>query len=229
MPKMDASSVGPTARAGSESHSIKRGHVSQEGENYGAVNDNLASYLLIICSAISISAVLWRMTDIRNKYVRRIVCMGSSRQKYFTIPSPSITMLKRHLLYVPVFHKRHNREFRLSSAINVGAMPTCFQLIFIAGYLATNASFSVINIPSSATRAETLSMLINRTGVMAVTNMVRQRVMETPLASGQITDLPHTVTPIPPRWQEQSSSSPPRDIFWYIQLNTPLAWPHCCI
>ncbi|KAF3059220.1 Ferric/cupric reductase transmembrane component 2 [Daldinia childiae] len=71
-----------------------------------------------------------------------------------------------------MFRKRHNREFQLSSAINVGTLPTRFQFLFLVGYFATNIAFCVIHIPFAESFADACKQLRNRSGTLAVANMI---------------------------------------------------------
>lgn len=136
-------------------------------------NEALSNYLYIICGAVAAAVILWKVLDTATKYARTVVCLNNDRQRYFAIPSPNLALIKRHILYAPVFSKRHNREIQLSSAINVGTLPTRFQLLFLTAYFATNVAFSVIDIPFAGSYEDAARILRNRTGVLAVVNMVR--------------------------------------------------------
>lgn len=136
-------------------------------------NDALASYLYIVCGAVALAVVVWKVCDKAIKTARHLACLNNDKQRYFTIPSPNVSSLKRHVLYAPVLSKRHNREIQLSSAVNIGTLPTRFQLSFLAAYFMTNVIFCVIEIPYAADVATAASQLRNRTGVLATVNMVR--------------------------------------------------------
>ena len=142
-------------------------------EYYDDLNSALSSYLFLICGCISAAVLLWRFADVTNKYTRKIASLGNDRQKYFAIPSPNMSMLKRHILYAPVLRKRHNREIQLSSAINVGTLPTRLQLLFLFTYFVTNVVFCVIDIPFAANFEDAAGDLRNRSGVLATVNLVR--------------------------------------------------------
>lgn len=135
-------------------------------------NESLSTYLFVILGAVSVAVIIWKVTDIISKYTRHVACLGNDRQRYFAIPSPNLSFIKRHLLYAPVLSKRHNREIQLSSAINVGTLPTRFQLLFLMAYLATNVAFCVIAIPFAGDYEEATTALRNRSGALATGNMV---------------------------------------------------------
>lgn len=136
-------------------------------------NEMFSDYLYIICGAVSVAVIAWKLLDIATKWMRTVVCLNNDRQRYFALPSPKLAALKKHILYAPVLRKRHNREIQLSTAINVGTLPTRFQLLFLIAYFATNVVFCVIRIDFSGEWTTTAGILRNRTGVLSVINMVR--------------------------------------------------------
>lgn len=137
-----------------------------------AENLALARYLMIVCGTLATVTIVWKLAEKINKVVRHVSCLDNDRQRYFALPSPNFAALKRHVLYAPVFSKRHNREIQFSSAINVGTLPTRFQLLFLTSYLATNVVFCCIEIPFAATLDEATGLLRSRSGIMATINMV---------------------------------------------------------
>lgn len=135
-------------------------------------NENLSHYLYLICGAVSVAVIAWRLLWLATKWTRTVVCLDTDRQRYFALPSPKLAAIKKHMLYAPVLRKRHNREIQLSTAINVGTLPTRFQLLFLTAYFATNVAFCVIEISFSDSWENVTRLLRNRTGVLAVINMV---------------------------------------------------------
>ncbi len=122
--------------------------------------------------SVSAALIAWRLTTLLVKHVRTVVCLNNEKQRYVTMPSPKMSWFKRNVLYAPILGKRHNREFQISSAVNVGTLPTRLQLFFLHGYLATNVAFCVIAIDFSGTFTQTANTLRNRTGVLATVNMI---------------------------------------------------------
>ncbi|KAF7539864.1 hypothetical protein G7Z17_g12311 [Cylindrodendrum hubeiense] len=135
-------------------------------------NVALSNYLFIICGAVSVAVIIWKLADVINKTVRKVACLNNDRQRYFAIPSSTLASVKRHVLYAPIFRKRHNREIQLSSAVNIGTLPTRFQLLFLTSYFATNVVFCVIDIPFAQTNEIAAAGLRNRAGVLSVLNMI---------------------------------------------------------
>lgn len=135
-------------------------------------NESLSNYLLIICGAVSIGLIIWRITTGLTRYIRTVTSLSNDTQRYFVKASTRFSWIKKNLLYSPLFSKRHNREFQLSSAINVGTLPTRFQFLFLVGYFATNVAFCVINIPFAESFADACKQLRNRSGTLATVNMI---------------------------------------------------------
>ncbi|OTB08445.1 hypothetical protein M426DRAFT_51954 [Hypoxylon sp. CI-4A] len=140
-------------------------------------NESLSNYLLIICGAVSIGLIVWRITTALTKYIRTLTSLNNDTQQYFARGSSKFSWIKRNLLYSPLFSKRHNREFQLSSAVNVGTLPTRFQFLFLAGYFATNVAFCVVNIPFADSFTDACKQLRNRSGTLATVNMIPLFVM----------------------------------------------------
>lgn len=142
-------------------------------DHLGAIhNRELSNFILIICGAVSAAVIVWKLADKINKITRKVACLNSDRQRYFAIPSPHLAPLKRHVLYAPLFRKRHNREIQLSSAVNIGTLPTRFQLLFLIAYFATNVVFCVIQIPYAENVTIAAAQLRNRAGVLSTINMI---------------------------------------------------------
>ncbi|KAL2260041.1 hypothetical protein VTK26DRAFT_6085 [Humicola hyalothermophila] len=136
------------------------------------VNRMLSHYLLLVLGAISGALLIWRVTTLLVRYVRTVTCLHNDTQRYFAQPSENLSWFKRNILYAPILSKRHNREFQLSSALNVGTLPTRLQLVFLLGYLATNVAFCVMTIDFSGSYTEVAALVRNRTGYLAVVNMI---------------------------------------------------------
>lgn len=135
-------------------------------------NESLSNFLLVVCGGISILVIIWRVTTLLNQYIRTAACLTNDTQRYFARPSRKFSWLKKNILYAPIFSKRHNREFQLSSAINMGTLPTRFQFLFLLAYLGLNVAFCVINIPWTETFYDAAKQVRNRSGTLATVNMI---------------------------------------------------------
>jgi hypothetical protein len=132
----------------------------------------LSNYLFWTLACISAVLIIWRITTGFVKYVRHITCLNNETQRYFAAPSAKFSWFKRNVAYAPLISKRHNREFQLSQAVNVGTLPTRLQFVFLVGYFATNVAFCVVEIPFAGSFAAAAALLRNRSGTLAVVNMI---------------------------------------------------------
>lgn len=146
-------------------------------ERAAELTDGFSAYLFIICGSLAAALIVWRVGLETRKHIRKLTCLNNDTQVYFSRPSEKFAAFKKHVLYAPLFRKRHDREFQLSSAVNVGQLPTRFQLAFLVGYFATNVVFCVVSITWSAPFATASRQLRNRTGILAVVNMIPLFVM----------------------------------------------------
>lgn len=132
----------------------------------------LSNYLFWTLACISAALIVWRVSTEFVKYVRHITCLNNDTQRYFALPSAKFSWFKKNIQYAPLINKRHNREFQLSQAVNVGTLPTRLQFVFLVGYFATNVAFCVIEIPWAGSFTAAAALLRNRSGVLSVVNMV---------------------------------------------------------
>lgn len=101
-------------------------------------------------------------------HMRLLTSLNDERQHYFASRTSSwIPWLKKNVLYAPLFSRRHNKEFQISKAINVGTLPTRFQTVFLIGYVVANIVWCTFKIGYSEATTVVLSEFRNRTGVMS--------------------------------------------------------------
>lgn len=136
------------------------------------LNEDFQHYILIVLASLIVFFGLWRVGIESVKKIRTLACLNSDTQGYFAVSSTRWASFKKHLLYAPIFSKRHNKEIQLSSAINVGTLPTRFQLLFLLSYFGTNVIFCVYSVHWDLPVAAAAKELRNRTGILAVVNMV---------------------------------------------------------
>lgn len=155
---------GIAARAG--------GAAAEDSDDAAIINDMLSGYLLLVLGCISAALVIWRLSTGLSRYIRHVSCLTNDTQTYFARAGSKWSWFKKNVQYSPIFSKRHNREFQLSSAINVGTLPTRLQLVFLLGYFSTNVAFCVMGIDFSKPVGASATVFINRTGTLAVANMI---------------------------------------------------------
>jgi Ferric reductase like transmembrane component len=123
-------------------------------------------------AAFACFVITYRVIIVAIQNLRTVACLHNDTQRYFAIPSPRWGKFKSTILYAPLFRARHNKEFELSSAVNMGTLPSRFQSMFIGAMLAANVILCVHAIHWSMPRAEVLSVLRNRTGTISVANLI---------------------------------------------------------
>ncbi|KNG86523.1 metalloreductase [Aspergillus nomiae NRRL 13137] len=132
---------------------------------------------IIYVSVLALAFVVFcgRFAQISHAYLRHITSLNSSKrqQTYWSVEeSDTWTNIKKHLLYSPLGRKRHNREIQLSSAINVGTLPSRFQTILILLYVASQVAYCTILDYRVNEKKALIAELRGRSGTLAVLNMV---------------------------------------------------------
>jgi hypothetical protein len=132
----------------------------------------------IIYASLAILAVALfcgRIAQISHAYLRQITASGTTkREQTFWAQEGSSWWpnLKKHFLYAPLGKKRHNREMQLSSALNVGTLPSRLQTILVALYFLSQLVYCVYLDYSVNEKKALVAELRGRSGTLAVLNMV---------------------------------------------------------
>lgn len=134
-------------------------------------NRQYGTNILIILGAVVVAFGFYYLIVSSVRYIRTLTCINNSTQRYFKLPPQKYALIKKHLIYAPLFRSRHNREFRMFS-MNLGVLPTRVQTLLMIGILAMNVTYCFYNIPWQGPRAALLEQLRDRSGVLAVMNMV---------------------------------------------------------
>lgn len=80
--------------------------------------------------------------------------------------------LKKHLLYAPLWKKRHHQNIQMLSAVSVGTLPSRLQTLIIALYVGSNTAYMCIldwNVPN---RYALCAELRGRAGTLATANLL---------------------------------------------------------
>ena len=137
--------------------------------------DNALTYILWICISILLVIILVvRFGQMANAHLRHLLNLnaGSMQQTYWSQDRTAIwPRMKKHLLYAPLWRKRHNREIQLSRAMNVGTIPSRLHTVILLSYLISNLVYCLC-LKYSDPRPEILAELRGRTGHLAIVNMV---------------------------------------------------------
>jgi predicted ferric reductase len=122
----------------------------------------------LIILVVRIMEILWAK-------LRQVSAMSVPREKqsYWKISQWGwMPGMKKHMIYAPLWKKRHNREFRLSSAMNVGTLPSRLHFVLILLYLASNITYMFILNWQNENRYAFCAELRGRSGILALVNMV---------------------------------------------------------
>ncbi|TAQ89884.1 hypothetical protein B7494_g1839 [Chlorociboria aeruginascens] len=114
-----------------------------------------------------------RLLERFNTHLRHMIAMKTTgdQQSYWAHNHTSWWKFKKFILYAPLWNKRHNREFRLSSAVNMGTLPSRFHTVLLVLYFISNVIYCIV-LDYSRTRYAILAELRGRSGVLAVANML---------------------------------------------------------
>lgn len=135
-------------------------------------NINVMRYLGWIWVAFVGVFMVYQISFHLSKYLRTLACLNDNTQRFFATPNQLFATFRKHCLDAPLFRQRHHREFKLSSALNVGTLPSRLQSFMLVGYFATNIGLSVWRIDWHSDSATIAGQIRNRTGVMSVVNMI---------------------------------------------------------
>ncbi|KAK8073843.1 ferric reductase like transmembrane component [Apiospora phragmitis] len=124
--------------------------------------------LALVMLTIRLLAIAWT-------WLRQVSAMSSpaDKQGYWKSSQWSwMPSLKNHLIYAPLWNKRHNREIRLSSAISIGTLPSRFHTILLGLYFASNFVYMFVLNWNNANKYSFCAELRGRSGTLAAVNMV---------------------------------------------------------
>jgi hypothetical protein len=143
-----------------------------DDEEKTRLNDRLARLSLLCGGAVLVFFLIFNAALRFQAHIRRLTNLNNGSQRYFLPAHPYWAWMKKSVIYAPLFRSRHNREFRLSSAANMGTLPTRFQTVLLLGIIAMNTVLCVITIPFWDDEQTVLGFIRNRAGTMAVVNLV---------------------------------------------------------
>lgn len=130
-----------------------------------------ANRILILLAALVSALALYRITIYCARYIRTLACINNATQRYFKSPTPKFASIKQHLIYAPLLRRRHHKEFRLFGA-SLGILPNRFQSVFCVVAIGINIALSVCRIPWDGPQGPMLGQFRDRTGTLAVVNMI---------------------------------------------------------
>ncbi|KAL2868246.1 ferric reductase family protein [Aspergillus lucknowensis] len=144
----------------------------EENPFYEALNDDLARYSLLALGCFAAFIYVWKMWFRLAGHMRRLASFNNERQRYFVPAHQTLAKIKNHIIYAPLFRNRHNREFQLSRAVNMGTLPSRFHFFIIVGIIAMNVVLCVVTVPYKSEPDSVSEVILSRTGVMATVNLI---------------------------------------------------------
>lgn len=119
--------------------------------------------------------LILRIIEMSKSHLRHMTAMSSDKtqQNYWAKNRTNWwPWIKKHILYAPLGSKRHNREFRLSKALNVGTLPSRFHTLMLGAYVGSNLVYCSFLGYSIHDKYQVIAELRGRSGVLAVINMI---------------------------------------------------------
>ncbi|KAF4124444.1 Ferric reductase NAD binding domain [Geosmithia morbida] len=122
----------------------------------------------LVVLTIRLGQLLW-------SHVRLMVAMDMPRdkQQYWKVTQWSWTpLLKKHLLYAPLFKKRHSFELRMFRIRNLGSLPSRLHTILLTGFFSSNLVYIAWLDYTVVNKYSVCAELRGRSGTLALVNMV---------------------------------------------------------
>lgn len=115
-----------------------------------------------------------RFMRMYNSHLRHVSTMGTAhRQVYWRHNQTTLVpWLKKHIIYAPLWKKRHNEEIRLSSAISIGTLPSRFHMLILVVYGMSNVAYCLCLPWSRSESASVVAALRGRSGTLAALNLI---------------------------------------------------------
>ncbi|KAJ9271228.1 hypothetical protein DTO212C5_2578 [Paecilomyces variotii] len=132
----------------------------------------------IIYTSLTLVAVVvlcCRIGQMTLVYARLLSSLTATRrqQTYWGVEGSRLwATIKKHLLYAPLGSKRHNREIQLSTAVNMGTVPSRFHVILITLYVSSQIAYCGFLDYKVNEKAALIAELRGRSGNLAVLNMI---------------------------------------------------------
>ena len=145
-----------------------------------SLDQSLTKNFLWSLLAFTALVLTYRSTSRVYAHMRHLSSLtAGGSQRYFSTASPSISWVKDHILYAPLWHHRRATELKIIQHLNLGSIPSRFQSVFIIAIITVNIFSCLYNIPWSDPALQVLPVLRNRTGTLSVGNLIPIMVMTT--------------------------------------------------
>ncbi|KMP07365.1 FreB [Coccidioides immitis RMSCC 2394] len=132
-------------------HGTNTTYISDYTRGLTGVNvrfDHLLTQILCVSiGGVAVLVLFARIAQLGHSYLRRVLSSVTPprQQRFWGIEESQIwPNIKKHILYAPLGRKRHNREFQLSTAVNVGTLPSRFHTILLTLYIGSQLAYCII-------------------------------------------------------------------------------------
>lgn len=116
-----------------------------------------------------------RLVEIMWMHIRRVSAMsvGGDRQNYWKYSQWTwLPWFKKQILYAPLWKKRHNREIKLSNAVNIGTLPSRFHFVLLSILIVSNIVYMFVLNWHNENMYSFCAELRGRSGTLSMVNMV---------------------------------------------------------
>ena len=139
------------------------------------VDDKLSAALWNGIALLAVIVLLIRICQMVTAHLRHLLNLSGDdfQQNYWS--ENRITYwpwIKRNILYAPLWKKRHNREYQLSRAYNVGTLPGRFHTVLLSAYVLSNIVACFYLDYSVSNKGKLVAELRGRSGHLSVLNML---------------------------------------------------------
>lgn len=124
--------------------------------------------MALIVLGIRIFEILWA----KLRQVSTLNVAGNKQGYWRTSQWSWMPDLKKHIIYAPLWKKRHNREMRLSSAISMGTLPSRLHFVILFIYLGSNTAYMFVLDWANENKMALCAELRGRSGTLSLVNMV---------------------------------------------------------
>jgi hypothetical protein len=126
-----------------------------------------------ILKAAFLVAIAYRLSLSLARWIRTVFCLKDHEQTFWRRPTSSFAWWKRHLVYPSCLGgERVRRGVRFTAQPAYAVAPTRIQALFVLGFVGVNVGFTLTGIPWEERPKVVVEQLRNRTGVLAMENML---------------------------------------------------------
>lgn len=119
--------------------------------------------------------LLVRIYQVIWGHIRQVAAMSQEahQQTYWKYAQAHwMPALKQDFMYAPLWGKRHNREIRLSTAMNMGTLPSRMHFVLLALYSISNIVYNCYVDWANPNKYSLCAEIRGRSGTLAAVNMI---------------------------------------------------------